>query len=106
MYNNFLDRQKLRFDLKIILTIIFTLTVFGLLFIYSSSCVFASEKFGSSFYFVKKQFIGFFISLIITLLTLVPGIGRTIHGSCRWIAFGGLAFQPSELLKVTLFLYL
>jgi cell division protein FtsW len=130
--NNFLDQQKLRFDLKIILTIVFTLTILGLLFIYSSSCIFASEKFGSSFYFVKKQVLGLFLalllfviasyvplnlirkfsfllffgSLFITFLTLIPGIGRTIHGSCRWLAIGGFAFQPSELLKISLFLYL
>lgn len=129
--NNYLDQDKLRSDLKIILTIVFSLTIFGLLFIYSSSCIFACEKFGSSFYFVKKQLIGLFLafivflicsyipinfvkkysslfflfSLFLTFLTLVPGIGRIIHGSCRWISFGGFAFQPSELLKVSLFLY-
>ena len=132
MYNNFLEQQKLRFDLKIILTIVFILTPFGILFIYSSSCIFAAEKFDSSFYFVKKQLIGLLLSLIaffiatyipldfikkvssllfllslgLTCATLVPGLSRSIHGSSRWLSIYGFVFQPSELLKITLFLYL
>lgn len=129
---HFYARQELRFNVKFLLCIVFILSAVGLLFIYSSSCIFAQEKFGSSLYFLKKQLIGFFLglilfvvctriplglikkcafllfcgSLVLTALTLVPGLGRTIHGSSRWLALGFFAFQPSELLKLTLFLYL
>lgn len=43
------------------------------------------------------------VSLILVGLTLVPGLGRSVHGSSRWLHLGprsfGLSFQPSELLK-------
>ena len=33
------------------------------------------------------------------LLTLIPGIGREVNGSRRWLHFVGLSFQPSEFVK-------
>ena len=34
------------------------------------------------------------------LLVLVPGIGREVNGSRRWLGFGGFYFQPSEFVKI------
>jgi cell division protein FtsW len=39
----------------------------------------------------------FFSFLLI--LTLIPGIGREVNGSKRWIGFAGFFFQPSEFVK-------
>ena len=39
-------------------------------------------------------------------LVLVPGIGREVNGSMRWIAMGPVNLQPSELVKVFSVLYL
>jgi len=39
-------------------------------------------------------------------LVLVPGIGREVNGSTRWIALGPVNLQPSELVKVFGVLYL
>lgn len=33
------------------------------------------------------------------LLTLIPGIGREVNGSRRWLSLAGFSFQPSEFVK-------
>jgi cell division protein FtsW len=127
----FIAKNQLKSDLNTLLSITGTLIVIGLLFIYSSSSVYALEQVGSSHYYLKRQVIGFsigifvffisrFLSLkliekttpllfwsswILTALTLVPKISLTIHGSSRWLSLGGFSFQPSELLKITFILY-
>ncbi|BAP43559.1 cell division protein FtsW [Pseudomonas sp. StFLB209] len=40
------------------------------------------------------------------LLVLVPGIGREVNGSMRWIGFGAFNVQPSEIAKVFVVLFL
>lgn len=39
-------------------------------------------------------------------VVLLPGIGDTRLGAQRWIALGPLSFQPSEIAKLTIVLYL
>lgn len=127
----YLTRERIRSDLKVLLALVAALVVIGLLFIYSSSSVYALEKLGSSTYFVKKQLIGlllgivamvimrfisldfikraspffFLSSLILTALTLLPKFAVRIHGSSRWLSLFGFTFQPSELLKMSLVIY-
>lgn len=40
------------------------------------------------------------------VLTLVPGIGKEVNGSKRWIAIAGFSFQPSEFVKTILTAYM
>ena len=40
------------------------------------------------------------------LLVLVPGVGREVNGSVRWIALGPLRLQVSEPAKLLMLLYL
>jgi cell division protein FtsW len=105
----------------------------GLVTLYSASYAFASRFYRNGLYFMIGQIragllgIGLFFivsridlellrklikplvifAVIICILTFVPGIGNTRNGASRWIRLpGGITFQPSELVKFILPLYL
>ena len=125
------DRSSLKRGGRILLVIATILTLLGLVFIYSSSSVYALEKFGSAHYFLKKQAISlipaligflffaifpvplfkkyapllFLASLVLTACTLLPFLGVKIHGSYRWLKIGGMSVQPSEILKLFFVMY-
>ena len=54
----------------------------------------------------KVTFIGFLVILGINCLVFIPSFATTVNGATRWIQIGGFSFQPSELLKLALLLYL
>ena len=108
-----------------------TLVVIGLLMIFSASAVMASARDGSAYAFVLRQAIWaaaglaamwalmrvnyrwfddrrvVFGAIGVTVLLLVGAFfGRDMHGAHRWITFAGLSFQPSELAKPVLVLFL
>ncbi len=111
---------------------IILLTGLGLITLYSASYGYADIFFKDALYFSLSQlvFAGiglilFFaaswvsldlirklmlpiviITFVLCLLPFVPGIGVTRNGASRWIGFGGRTFQPSELVKLVLPLYL
>lgn len=45
-------------------------------------------------------------SLVLCSLVLLPGVGREVNGSARWLPLGPFSLQPSELLKLGLVLFL
>ncbi len=45
-------------------------------------------------------------SVLLLLLIILPGVGITRFGSTRWLGIGGFAFQPSEVVKLALLLWL
>lgn len=124
-------KQNSKFDWWIA-GIAILLSLFGLLMIYEASNVVAFRNFEDKYFFVRDQIvwlviglIGMIISsfftykkyyklslplLILTILTLVavfiPGLGIKALGARRWLNIGFLNFQPTELAKLTLILYL
>tara|TARA_B100001758_G_scaffold247950_1_gene268957 strand:- start:23638 stop:24762 length:1125 start_codon:yes stop_codon:yes gene_type:complete len=55
-------------------------------------------------YFSKLGQLGYFTSLVLLILVLL--IGVTINGASRWIELAGLRFQPSDVAKLTVVLYM
>ena len=115
-----------------LLLVILALALFGVVMITSSSMAFASQHYGSPFYFAKRQL--FFLimglglglalyqlplsvwekygphmiilSLFFLLMVLVPGIGKEVNGSRRWIDLGLFTVQVSETVKLFIIVYL
>jgi cell division protein FtsW len=44
-------------------------------------------------------------ALALMVLVLIPGIGKGVNGARRWIGFGGINLQPSEVLKLMMVMY-
>lgn len=125
-------KTKIKSD-QILLFAVFILLAFGLVMIASSGVAYSKLRFGDAYYFFKRQllfgilpglivlyltqkisytfwkkisFPFFVLSIILLTLVFIPGIGSKLYGASRWIQLGGFSFQPSEMLKLSLILYL
>jgi len=125
-----LAKKEERGDISLLIAVVM-LAVIGTVFIYSASNYSAEKTYGDGFYFVKKQLIGVVVGLVAMIATsifdykklkkftipvsiisfiglalvFVPGIGVENYGAKRWIGFGGLTLQPSEISKFALILF-
>jgi cell division protein FtsW len=45
------------------------------------------------------------LSFVLLVAVKLPGVGVEVNGATRWVGFGPLQFQPSELMKLALVLY-
>ncbi|MGC8863767.1 MAG: putative lipid II flippase FtsW [Armatimonadota bacterium] len=54
----------------------------------------------------KLSAVGLFIASALLVAVLIPGIGYKVNGSQSWFRIGPFSFQPSELAKLMLVLYL
>jgi cell division protein FtsW len=101
------------------------MVLFGLAMLYSASSYNSMIYYGTEFYYVTSQAIGFIlgialmifmyffdykilkkfsviiyiVGLCLLVLVFVPAIGITKLGASRWIGIGGFSMQPSELAK-------
>lgn len=53
-------------------------------------------------YLRRYTYTAMIAGLVLLLLPLVPGLGKTINGAQIWIGVGSLSFQPAELAKIML----
>lgn len=116
--------------LLLFLTVIITL--FGLLMVYDASIVEANRIFSDKYHFLTQQSLwavigfiamgvlarlplawlsklalpGLIFSLILLVAVLIPGLGQSALGARRWLNIFGFTLQPTELVKLTLSLYL
>ncbi len=122
------QKSFLSLPTQIDLPLLFLVTgmvVFGLIMVYSASFIYAQERTGDGFAFIKKQsivavlgFAGLWLAcqmdyqkirdrafLILGLATLllalvwIPGFGVRVGGAQRWLQFPGFNLQPGEIAK-------
>jgi len=48
----------------------------------------------------------FLFSVLLLVLVLIPGFGTSAYGAKRWLSLGPVSFQPSEVLKLSIAMYL
>lgn len=125
--SNFANNQ---FDFILCITVLLLLSL-GIIMVLSASAPSALSTTGNSYTYVKKQllfaiaglFVMFFLSKVdyrfykkyywyiyfvswmVLLLVVVPGLGYSVKGATRWIKIGGFQFQPSELTKIGMIIF-
>ena len=125
-----MNKKQVRyFDYSLLFIVIF-LVCFGLVMLYSTSSYNAQIKFGDAAFYLKKQLfataLGIAAMLIVSridyhfwkhfwllaylagfgLCTLVMFVGEDYNGSKRWLSLGPISFQPSELAKLAMIVFL
>lgn len=117
-------------DLKLFMVSAIILCI-GLVMIESASITTVDRELGAPFYYLKRQLLAaalgisaayivtkirlvyweksgmllLGISMLLLVVVLIPGIGKTVNGSTRWIPFGVMNLQVSELAKLFLLIY-
>ncbi len=74
------------------------------LFLGTVACVITSRI--NYLFWRKYAFYIFLLSILLTLLVFVPGIGFTHGGASRWIIIGSFSVQTSEFLKIGFLIYI
>src|SRR6058998_3714338 len=123
--------RKLRPDMWIFGAVVLLLSA-GVVMVYSASAIVAADRFHDPYLFLKKQLVwallgagcllvalridyrrlerlGWPVLLaagVLLVLVLVPPLAQPINGTRRWLRLGPVSFQPAELAKLALVLYL
>ena len=117
--SDFLKNINLKGD-KVIWGVIISLSLFSVLLVYSTAgweylfshliklsvgLFFLYQVHKIKFkYFAKIGVLGFVISIILLLLVFV--IGVTVNGASRWLSIAGVQFQPSDIAKLSILLFM
>lgn len=119
----------MKHESTLIITVVLALTMLGVLMVYSTgngpnshdsrilmqllylSVGLAAMYFTAHFDYHRFADPGIYraivlVALLLLLLVLVPGIGRSVNGARRWIPVAGMQFQPSEFAKFAMILLL
>ncbi|MCU7938687.1 MAG: putative lipid II flippase FtsW [gamma proteobacterium symbiont of Bathyaustriella thionipta] len=125
------EKQKWLFDPWLIVITISIITL-GITMVGSASISIAERNNGEPFYYLYRQLIAtglgvflgtlvlltpvkiwqktgpvlLFIGIFLLIAVLLPGVGREINGSSRWIPMGVFNLQVSELIKLAMVIYL
>ena len=120
-----------RNDVLIILPLS-VLIIFGMIMVTSSSIYVADDMTSNPFHFAQRQILfiamglmamlGFLVipsnflyktdwifmllSILLLIALFIPDIGTSVNGSIRWIRFGSINIQPTEICKFSLILYI
>ena len=123
--------QPVVYDLGLLFPVLL-LVGMGIVMVYSASSALALKKFGSGYFFLKKQAMFSLIGIVVLVLfSYIPfrlyrvlvypalvaaivmlvavvftGLGVTAGGSARWLQLGPVQFQPSELARLALVIYM
>jgi len=118
-------------DAQLLFPVLFLVGI-GIVMVYSASSAIAMKKFGSDYYFLKKQAVFAVIgicalvacrhipytvyrplaypllalSILLLAAVLFSPFGVTAGGSSRWLRLGPIRFQPSEFARLALIVYL
>lgn len=108
------------------------LLLVGIVMVYSASAVYAMEKYDDPYFFIKRQALWMALgagvmlyaanmdyrkfqrltypimalTFLFLIAVMIPGLSKEVGGARRWLSIGGLAFQPSELAKFALVLFI
>lgn len=123
--------QRVHFDYWLIMAVVLLLGI-GVVMVYSASAVFAGDRYGDPYYFLKKELVFVLLGgggalcvakmpyhywrrlvypllglcVVLLGLTYVPGLRNVASGAARWLQVGPFTFQPSELAKVAFIIFL
>ena len=115
-----------------LLVIMLMLLTIGVVMLFSTSALYARDRYGDQRYLLKRQLawmlVGgagcvmaarvpypklrgvctgvLIVSAVMLALVLIPHIGLKVGGSRRWLGLGSMRFQPSELGKLALIVWL
>jgi cell division protein FtsW len=123
--------RKLTPDMWLFGAMIVLLSI-GVVMVYSASAIMATDRFHDPYFFLKKQLVWALLgaacllgalrvdyrrlerlqwpiliaAAVLLVLVLVPPFAHPINGTRRWLRLGPVSFQPAELAKLALVVYL